>query len=518
MTQHYYTDTASVATLSTGISAIATTWTLNSFTGWPALTPFWAELDRGTGSAETVEVTGVVGSVVTVTRGMGGTVATTHAISATFEHVASAAHFNDAEAHIAATTGVHGASGSIVGTTGNQTIQDKEYRGKHTHRFTDALPAGVTAGVEVHEDSAAARDGVAVRNTAGDTARRAFLLDQAGTPRFEVFNDGTVAITPNGAAVRPGIDVVGKVQGDSLQIDGVATITGATATGALTTTGAASVSGTATVGALTSSGAVSGTTGTFSGAVAGTTGTFSGAISGTSITGSGTVAGATVTSSGAVTATGNVSGANLAATTATTTATLAASGAITEFGGSIPLPASQPTNPGSPVSGQLVYRTDLNDQYRYDGAVWVPTRQIAGRLISAAGVQHNAVTTTETNITKLQIENYKILINTWYIFNITLFFITSAVGDVFTVRVRKDTALSGTILTDWSIVAITAAAVGDTRSIALPWKATATDTDADFYVSVLRTSGSGDIDIYGDRRSAFWINDRGADTAVWSES
>jgi len=202
-----YVNTASRAQLASGISSGATSVTLASYTGWPVAFPFYAIIDRGTGSAEIVLVTGGAGSTLTVTRAQGGTLASAHNGGAYFEHVVPAEVFTNFESHMAASTGVHGVSGSVVGTSGAQTLTDKAYRGGYTHAFADSLPAGLSAGFEVTASSAIARDGFKVTNTGADTAKRAFLLEQSGTPRYEVYQDGTVKTSPNSAHTRPGNEV-----------------------------------------------------------------------------------------------------------------------------------------------------------------------------------------------------------------------------------------------------------------------------------------------------------------------
>lgn len=246
-----YGNTASVAQLSAPITSGATTCTVSGFTGFPP-TPFWAEIARGTASAEMVNVTNVSGSTLTISRGQDGTVASSHGAGDNLEHVAPAAVFNASDAHIAASTNVHGLSGgaSVVGTTGGQTVQDKTFRGAHVSQYSDALPAGVTASYLSTADSAAARDGFVHNATAADVDRRGLLISQSGTPRVQAFNDGTVDVAPSGAAARPGIRNHGSTQLDgTLSVAGAVTAsTTAAVTGAATVGGTLGVTGAATVG------------------------------------------------------------------------------------------------------------------------------------------------------------------------------------------------------------------------------------------------------------------------------
>src|ERR1041384_4266537 len=112
MTQYFYSNTSSVGQTAGGINPSAPGVTLSNFSGFPTSYPFWAILDRGTVKAEIVIVTSVAGSVASITRGQDGTLASDHNAGATFEHIIPASLANRAEAHMEATTGVHGVSGS----------------------------------------------------------------------------------------------------------------------------------------------------------------------------------------------------------------------------------------------------------------------------------------------------------------------------------------------------------------------------------------------------------------------
>ena len=99
-------------------------------TGWPGTLPYFAVIDPQTASEEVVLVTALAGTSLTVTRGGSiavpyGALTKTHANGAVLKHVASAADFDEANAHVNAVGAVHGLTGSIVGTSDVQTLTNK---------------------------------------------------------------------------------------------------------------------------------------------------------------------------------------------------------------------------------------------------------------------------------------------------------------------------------------------------------------------------------------------------------
>lgn len=214
-----YTNTASEASLVGAISSSATSVELSNYQGWPSAFPFWAEIARGTVSAEVVEVSAFSGGVATIVRGQDGTTASSHSAGDSFEHVAPAEVFNKVESHVAAGT-AHGAGSALVGRDDTGTLSNKVFRGAHEHVYTDADPAGAAAGFEVTADSTALRDGFRFDNEAGDPDQAALRTTQTGADRVVVYADGTAAVTPSGSATRRALDVAGEVAAESATVSG----------------------------------------------------------------------------------------------------------------------------------------------------------------------------------------------------------------------------------------------------------------------------------------------------------
>lgn len=110
----YYSSTAAATTLAGPINSSVTSMNVGVTTGWPTSYPFTLVIGRGTPSEELVEVTAVSGPTITINRGVDGTIAVDHQIGAAVEHVVSARDFTDFQTHMAASSGVHGASGALV--------------------------------------------------------------------------------------------------------------------------------------------------------------------------------------------------------------------------------------------------------------------------------------------------------------------------------------------------------------------------------------------------------------------
>lgn len=141
MTRRYFSNSAILSYITSSLNGVDTTSTFSVSdtsggaasppSGWPAV-PFYAAINRGAADEEVVLVTNVTGSSVTVTRGSNlgtpyGSTTQSHSINATIEHVASAADFDEANAHIEDTTGVHGITdtAALVTLTGTQTLTNK---------------------------------------------------------------------------------------------------------------------------------------------------------------------------------------------------------------------------------------------------------------------------------------------------------------------------------------------------------------------------------------------------------
>lgn len=127
MSRRNFSNTASVGVITDVLNNTDTTDTVNLSTGltsWPA-TPCTGAISLGQADEEVVLVTAISGTSVTLTRGYDGSAARSHTTNSTLTHVAVAKDYDEANAHVNATSGVHGITGAVVGDTDSQTLTNK---------------------------------------------------------------------------------------------------------------------------------------------------------------------------------------------------------------------------------------------------------------------------------------------------------------------------------------------------------------------------------------------------------
>lgn len=116
---------AVATTLAGSINSSATTLALTDASSWPATGTFSIVLDRGSAGEEKILGTRSGNTFTVTTRGYDGSSPVSHTSGVTAEHIATAIDFQEANDHINATSGVHGVTGALVGTTDAQTLANK---------------------------------------------------------------------------------------------------------------------------------------------------------------------------------------------------------------------------------------------------------------------------------------------------------------------------------------------------------------------------------------------------------
>jgi hypothetical protein len=133
MTTRNYSSRSQQTTLTSAVTAGASTMVVQSGTALmggqsiPAGTTFTIVIDPDTAIEEIVDATAVSTNTLSITRGIDGSSGQAHSAGAVVRHMAIGRDYRESNAHIEASTGVHGISNSstIVGTIDAQTLTNK---------------------------------------------------------------------------------------------------------------------------------------------------------------------------------------------------------------------------------------------------------------------------------------------------------------------------------------------------------------------------------------------------------
>lgn len=196
-----YSSTATEMTLQADVSSGSTVMSVNTVVGLPSV-PFTLLIAPGAVDEEVVTATGIAGNNITITRGQDGTSASSHTTGAKIRHGVSARDFQEPNDHINASSGVHGVSGTLVGTTAVQTMDGKTFQSADT----TGAPIIVKAAVGQSDTILAIQD-----SSAGQVAgfKPTGRLDAKGvdgqdTSTFTAGAAATVPVIVKGAASQSG--------------------------------------------------------------------------------------------------------------------------------------------------------------------------------------------------------------------------------------------------------------------------------------------------------------------------
>jgi hypothetical protein len=328
---------------------------------------FTVVIDPDTALEEIVDVTAVSTNTLTITRGIDGSSGQAHSAGAVVRHMAIGRDYREANTHIEASTGVHGVTGAVVGTTDTQTLTNKTLTSPTVSSLTlsDASIVFEGATADAYETTLTVTDPTADRTITLPNATTTLV----GTDTTQTLTNKTIDSASNtltGVVTLTGTQTLTNKTLTSPTITGTGAIAG-TFTGNLTgnvTGNVSGSSGSTTGNAATATALATARTFQLTGDVEASGVTFDGTgnVSLTTVIGTGAIVNADINSSAAIDKTKISGTAITAADSGTVTSAMIANGTIVDadVSGTAAIAYSKLSLGGTITSADLVDGTIVN--------------------------------------------------------------------------------------------------------------------------------------------------------------
>ena len=225
MTIRKYTSRSQQTTLTSGITASATTMTVVSATALlggvtiSAGETFTVVIDPDTALEEIVDVYSVSGNPVsgntlTIVRGIDGSSGQAHSAGAAIRHMAIGRDYREANTHENATSGVHGVTGSVVGTSDTQTLTNKSISG--TANTLTGIPNSATTATSANTASA-----IVARDASGNFSAGTITANVTGTVTGNITGN---AATATALQTARDFQILGDVEASAVSFNGTGNV------------------------------------------------------------------------------------------------------------------------------------------------------------------------------------------------------------------------------------------------------------------------------------------------------
>jgi len=224
MTARTYANAQATA-LSAACGNSDTVLTVDDASSFPSTGQFTIILDYGNTSEEVATVTAKNVNILTVLRGQDSTTAFTHSGGAPVVHGISARDPREANAHVNATSNVHGVTGAIVGDSDTQTLSNKTLSAPQINSgqadglilrpaagvnpLTVQTTAGVTVG-NINPNGSLGASGIFLTDDGGTTPTMRITESAAQTQNVLEVNTSTgtriLTIGPDGQLYAPNLN------------------------------------------------------------------------------------------------------------------------------------------------------------------------------------------------------------------------------------------------------------------------------------------------------------------------